>query len=502
VAEREWREATDLKPATVWLAVTLAVAAVLRCWAPGHGIPFAVTDQEASLTRHVLDIMRSGDYNPHAVDLPGFAYWLHLPVACARFLVGAIRGEWTSLAGVSADALLPWARLWTASLGVVTVVLVHQIGMRWGARHALLAAGLLAVLPPHVAASHHATSAVPLALFTTLTFLLSLSAHERATPRGFACAGVAAGLATATDYAGVLALSIPLVAAWMTYPGRPSRVSYVLASLGAAAVAYLVVAPYTLLDLPGFLNGFGAFASAFRARPALPTRTWLAYLVALQRALGWPALVLLFAGLTMGIVRSVKGPGRVRWTLLVVFPVLVYVIVSRRGAPDQGALLPALPLATVLAATAVISGVSLLRRFSIPRAPRTALITALTVAALLPPFVSTVKYQRGLRRPTTAAAAWQWIAHYVAPDRKIAVEGALLRVPEDRYLVVRVRHLADHSDAEYREMGVSLLVGGPREAIADPGPPTGALPPNAYELVRFAPEKNRPGPEVRIYELR
>jgi hypothetical protein len=150
----------------------------------------------------------------------------------------------------------------------------------------------------------------------------------------------------------------------------------------------------------------------------------------------------------------------------------------------------------------VISGVSLLRRFSIPRAPRTALITALTVAALLPPFVSTVKYQRGLRRPTTAAAAWQWIAHYVAPDRKIAVEGALLRVPEDRYLVVRVRHLADHSDAEYREMGVSLLVGGPREAIADPGPPTGALPPNAYELVRFAPEKNRPGPEVRIYELR
>jgi len=65
-----------------------------------------------------------------------------------------------------------------------------------------------------------------------------------------------------------------------------------------------------------------------------------------------------------------------------------------------------------------------------------------------------------------------------------------------------VRHLADHSEADYRGMGVSLLVGGPRQAAAEPGPRTGTLPASAHELVHFAPEKDRPGPEVSIYELR
>jgi 4-amino-4-deoxy-L-arabinose transferase-like glycosyltransferase len=502
VVEREWREASDLKPATMWLAVTIATAAVLRYWAAGHGIPFAVSEQEAGLLGRVLGIMRSGDYNPHAIDLPGFAYWLHLPVACARFLVGALRGEWTSLGSVEVDALLPWARMWTATLGVATVVLVHQVGMRWGARHALLAAGLLAVLPPHVVASHHATSDVPLALFTTLAFLLSLGAHDRATPRAFAWAGAAAGLAMATSYAGALVLALPLLAAWMTFPGRPSRVAYALAAVGAALATYLIAAPHTLLDLPGFLNGFAAFTTSFRARPPGPARTWFVYLADLQRALGWPALILLFAGLTMGIVRSIRGPGRERWTLLVVFPVLWFLVLSRRGAPTSAALLPALPMACVLAATAVISGVSLLRRFSIPRAPRTALITALTVAALLPPSIGAVRYVRGLRRPTTAAAAWQWISSYVSPGRGIAVEHGLLRLPDGHYRAVRVESLGQRPVADYRAMGVSFLVAGPADPTSEAGRRTDALLAEAREVVRFAPEARRAGPEIRIYELR
>jgi hypothetical protein len=53
-------------------------------------------------------------------------------------------------------------------------------------------------------------------------------------------------------------------------------------------------------------------------------------------------------------------------------------------------LLPLLPAAVVLAANAVISGVSLLRRFDIPRAVRTTLIAALTVLAVLPPAVHSI----------------------------------------------------------------------------------------------------------------
>jgi 4-amino-4-deoxy-L-arabinose transferase-like glycosyltransferase len=502
VTEREWREATDLKPATLWLVVTLVVAAVLRVWALGFGIPWAVDPQEADVVGRVLGIMRSGDYNPHAFDQPGLIFWLHLPVACARFLVGAMRGEWRSLATVPLETLVPWARGFTALIGVATVVVVHQVGMRWGARHALIAAGLLAVMPLHVAASRHATGDVPLTLFTTLCLLLSLGAHERATPRAFALAGIAAGLAFATSYGGVLTLAMPLLAAWMTYPGRPSRLSYALATVGAAIVTYLVVAPFTVFDLPGFLDGFGAFAAEFRARTHPSPQAWLVYLVELRRALGWPALLLLIAGFTMGVVRAIKGPGRVRWTLVVVFPVLLYVVISRRGAPDTAALLPAIPIACVLAGNAVISGVSLLRRFSIPRAPRTALIAGLTVAALLPPSLGAVAYARRVRTRTTAEAAWQWIDAHVAQGRGIVVERDVIHVPAHRFPTIRVDDIGEHP-GQYGAAGASLLiVGAPDHLGPDARTRRDAFLGQATEVARFEPDAARRGPAVVVYELK
>lgn len=499
MTEREWREATDLKPATFWLAVTLAAAAALRLWAVGYGMPWTVTAREAEVVARVLGIMRSGDYNPHAFDQPGLVFWLHLPVACARFLLGALRGEWTSLAQAPLEALVPWARAATALIGVATVVVVHQVGMRWGARHALIAAGLLAVMPLHVAASRQATGNAPLTLFTTLCLLLSLRAHERATPRAFAWAGLAAGLAFATSYGGVLALVLPLLAAWMTYPGRPSRLAYVLASVGAALATYLVVAPYTLLDLPGFLDGFAAFAADFRARTHPSPRAWLVYLVELRRALGWPALLLLVAGFVMGVVRAIKGPGRVRWTVIVVYPVLLYVVVSRRGVPDTAALLPAIPVACVLAGNAVISGVSLLRRFSIPRAARTTLIAALTVAALLPPSLGALTYARRVRAQTTAAAAWRWVDANAAPGAEIVVERDVIHVPGHRFQARRVEDAG-----EYRPQGAAgaLLIVGAGDHLAPAARARrDARLREAVEVARFGPSERQRGPAIAVYRL-
>ena len=42
MTEREWREAADLQPRRVWLAVVLVTAAVLRFWQLGSGIPYAI----------------------------------------------------------------------------------------------------------------------------------------------------------------------------------------------------------------------------------------------------------------------------------------------------------------------------------------------------------------------------------------------------------------------------------------------------------------------------
>jgi 4-amino-4-deoxy-L-arabinose transferase-like glycosyltransferase len=93
---------------------------------------------------------------------------------------------------VTADDFYLWGRFVTAVLGTATVYLVYLIGMRWGARHALLAAGLMAVIPNHVRESHYVLTNVPMAFFTTLSFLLTLRALEKQTLGAFGWAGATA----------------------------------------------------------------------------------------------------------------------------------------------------------------------------------------------------------------------------------------------------------------------------------------------------------------------
>ena len=108
--------------------------------------------------------------------------------------------------------------------GVATVFLVYQVGMRWGARHALLAAGLMAVLPLHVRYSHYVLTDTPLTFFVTLTFLLSLSAHERGTLAG-RWHGRVSSRRTTTNNVSVAPLVSPRTAVDATtpVPGAPER---------------------------------------------------------------------------------------------------------------------------------------------------------------------------------------------------------------------------------------------------------------------------------------
>src|SRR5512132_3060479 len=218
--EREWREASDLRTSRMALAAVLIAAAVLRFWAIHRGIPYAVQVDEPEIVERALNMMRSGSLHPHFFDYPGLSLYVQLVVSIGRFIAGAIHGEWYSLAQATSGPFYLWGRIVTASFGVATVLLVYQVGMRWGASHALLASGLMAVLPLRVRYSHFVLTDTPLTFFVTLTLL------------------------------------VPLVACWMTVPLRPGRLKTAFAIIAACGVAFLLLAPYTVLDLPAFLDNF------------------------------------------------------------------------------------------------------------------------------------------------------------------------------------------------------------------------------------------------------
>lgn len=509
MVEREWREASDLRTSRMALAVVLIAAAVLRFWAIPRGIPYAVQVDEPEIVERALNMMRSGSLHPHFFDYPGLSLYLQLVVSIARFIFGAISGEWYSLAQASGGPFYLWGRVVTASIGVATVLLVYQVGMRWGARHALLASGLMAVLPLHVRYSHYVLTDTPLTFFVTLTFLLSLVAHERGTLPSFLRAGAAAGLAAATKYNGGIALIMPLLACWMTVPLRPGRMQTAFATVAASGVAFLLLAPYTVLDLPAFLDNFARLANQYRVA-VVAESLWVLYFKYLVRhAFGWPALLLALGGMGLGIVRLVRGPGRVRWTLAVVFPLVYYTMLTTQRIVFARYLLPMTPTLCVLAATAVVSGVSLLRRYEIPRAARTALIAALTIAALLPPALISVSGDRDMAKQNTIDQAYSWILQNIPAGASIVLERRAMLLPT-QYRVTYVPQLRRKSYDQWRSDGAQYLIAN-SEAYGPALVAPHQFPDDYNEYMRLftesreihtiKPTGDTPGPEVRIFKI-
>ena len=510
MVEREWREASDMRRSTVSLAAILIVAAVLRFLALGSGIPHAIGVDEPQIVNRAIIMMRTGDFNPHFFDYPTLYIYVQLMVATLRFMSGAMSGEWGSLAQVSTADFFLWGRAVTAALGTLTVLLVHRIGARWGTRPALLAAGLMAVMPLHVRESHYVLTDVPLTFFVTLTFLLSLRVHEQ--PRGqlIGFAGAAAGLAAATKYPGAVAILLPLVAISMTPSIRPSRASATIVTIGSAAVAFLVAAPYTLLDLPGFLNGYARLAAVYV--PASPEPGWITYLKHVRNGIQWPAFLLMLGGAVFAVVRAFRGPGHVRWALVVGFPIVYFALISRQSGLLYGRyMLPVLPFACILAATAVVSGVSLLRRFAIPRTLRTLLIVGLTVATLLPALISSIRFTRMIAKRSTAALAYDWLVHNVPKDAEIAIECNDLVLAYTPLRSRVVRQLRQHDQDHYVKSGTQYLVASSTcygQYFDDTQ--DGSIGRADYarlfdqneEVARFNASPEHPGAEFRIFRIR
>ena len=214
-------------------------------------------------------------------------------------------------------------------------------------------------------------------------------------------------------------------------------------------------------------------------------------------------------GMGLGFVRLVRGPGRVRWMLAVIFPVVYYTMLTTQKIVFARYLLPLTPSVCLLAATGVVSGVSLLRRYEIPRAPRTALIAALTIAALLPPALTSIGSDRGMARSSTVDQAYSWILQNIPAGASIVLERRAILLPA-QYRASYVGQLRRKTYEELRKEGVDYVVANSESygtALAAPQKYPDDY--NDYmrifsqsrELQTIAPSPEQPGPELRIFKV-
>jgi len=478
------------------LGLILAAAAAARLWYLDAGIPHAVGIDEPQVVDRALRILRTGDWAPHIFDYPTLVIYFQAVVAILRFLWGAMKGEWASLDTFSIVAVYTAGRVAAAMIGVATVWLTYRVGTELSSRRvALLAAAQMAVLPLHIRESHFILTDVPMTALTTLAFWLSVRAARLGTVRAYGWAGAACGLAAAAKYNGGIAL-IAVVAAWLLHErSSPDRLRTLGAIFGAAALAFLIGAPYTILDLPAFLDGF---ARQF-ARFAVPSNTsdpaWLLYVKHLAPSGGRWSVPLATAGIAILLWRSST---RTRWMPVILFTAAYFYMLSTHSHVFGRYALPLVPMLCLFISVTVVEIVRAASRFTPMARPviQRVLAAAAVIFVIYGPAVASVRWLDLQKRSDTRAMAAEWLRTNTPRGTRVAVENNGPTYLETAgFKVVGTEMLLDQGADWYRQRADYLVISA--ADLARYGEYLGAGP----TVFQITPTPQRWGPPILIVKL-
>jgi 4-amino-4-deoxy-L-arabinose transferase-like glycosyltransferase len=478
------------------LGLILAAAAAARFWFLDAGVPHAVGIDEPQIVDRALRILHTGDWNTHIFDYPTLVIYVQAVVSILRFLWGALKGEWASLDAFSIIAVYTAGRVVAATVGVATVWLTYRIGAELSSRRvALLAAALMAVHPLHVRESHFILTDVPMTALTTLAVWLSVRAARIGTLRAYVWAGAVCGLAAAAKYTGGIAL-VAAVTAWLlSERAAPDRLRKLGVIFGAAGLAFVAAAPYTILDLPGFLDGFAAQFARFAAPSQTSDPAWLLYLKHLSPSGGRWFVPLASCGIAILLWRT---SARTRWMPVILFTLAYFYMLSTHSHVFGRYALPLIPMLCLFTSVASLEAIRFAGRFR--PLTRPAIQRALAAAALIlltyGPAAQTVRWLEMQKRSDTRAMATEWLRSNAPRGTRVAVEnngptylGALgLRVTGTELLL-------DESVDWYRERVDYLIVSA--ADVSRYGDYLNAGP----TVFQIGPTPQRWGPPIMIVKL-
>ena len=493
----------------VALAIVLAIGAALRFWHIGAGLPYRVGPDEPVIAERAIHIMRSGNFHPRFFDYPSLYIYVQLLIACATYMGGAMSGSWQAVTAFHPEHLFMWSRVVNAALGTLTLACLYPIGAIWGKWVGVAAAGILAFWPNHVRESHFALTDVPLTFLVVVTAWLALRAADTEKHSWFLLAGVCAGLSAATKYNGALAMVMPLVAAAMMQRPLARRATAAAVVAASASLAFLAAAPYTILDLPGFLNAFGRLSIYYGPRPfAEGARIYLLHGWA---AVGWAALILSAVGLAWGTAHAVREHDLRRWVPVVVFSIAYFYTIATKQLIFARYLLPIIPFICLFMAITLVRLLPIIWALRRPLWVRGAAGAALVGVTLFPLVRAGIAWPAAHGRRGTVDVAYEQILESIPKGAGVAVERSVLRLPTTMYKKMDVHRFTERTEEDYKARGTTYVVASsaafgpafdaPSEHAADYARYQALFNNVGHCLPAIEPTASVPGPRIVICRL-
>ncbi len=323
------------KAALIGLLVVVAVALALRLYGLNWDEGFAWTphpDERAILSKvdalappglGDLDLLLDADESPWN---PRWFPYGSFPL----YLLKGVQLTYGLLPGADLTDLRIPGRTISALADVATVVAVFALGSTvYSRRVGLLAAALVALAVIHIQLSHFFAADTLLALFAVLTMWYLVRVAREGRPQDSALAGlfVGLGLATKISLAPILGAFVVAHLMFALGPvlGSPARSALLMVRSGtavrglligglAAAAAFLIAQPYTLLDWGRFYGDVIEQSEMVRRIRDYPyTRQYVdttPYLYQIRQlatwGLGWPVGILAWAGMLYAAIRGLR----------------------------------------------------------------------------------------------------------------------------------------------------------------------------------------------------
>lgn len=262
-----------------WESALLAILLVLAIWTRiGHshrGLPYVHHVDEPHTTVVALEMMKSGDLNPHRFHYGSLNIYMMVAVDALHFLwlsrsPDPVTGEKVRFEEIqpatpdgwrfesSHPSFYLWNRGACSLLGALTALLVFQIGRRKSALVGLVAAATVAGLAEHIRNSAMVAPDVPVGFFALLAVTLATAYMRSGRTLTLIWSFIAVGLALATKYNVAPLLLTPYLAMVLRHPETGRRPHWLWwGGFSITLGTFFVCVPYAFYDIPTFLDHVG-----------------------------------------------------------------------------------------------------------------------------------------------------------------------------------------------------------------------------------------------------
>jgi len=435
------------------VGLILVVAAVVRFWGIGFGLPFVLArPDELLIVATVLGFFTT-TLNPHFFDYPALYLYILFALLAVYYLWSRIVGWSTGVAHFAGGTHGHWPMFYligrgaSAAFGTVTVLWVYRIGRAlFGQSIGIAAAIFLSLAFLHVRDSHYATTDVTMTLFVMCAILSVVQLDQDRRARHAWTAAIFAGLATGTKYNAAL-LAIPMTIVELLFAWAPPspeasadkrrpwrrfvRETYLPLMALVMVATFLATSPYLLLDYQKALQDFRALQESMSVGmtpPELLGPGWIYHFrFSLVHGLGLPLFVASLVGIGVAAWQSPRAA-----LILGAFPAAYYVVAGASANVFVRYMIPVVPFLCIFAAVAV-DAVS--RAAARATGVYQGIIGAAMVAAIIAPSAwSVVQFDSILAREDSRNIAAKWVMDNVPFGSSVYTTGNMYGFPplEDR----------------------------------------------------------------------